>query len=320
MGFIVTAVDPADFAWDSALGASVRDILAAARHEDGRDALNEQALLRLRHSGLADAALWLAVAEGTGTPIGLALTDRRSGKTGVETDLVVTPEARRAGAGGALAEQVRLTFPGADVSAWSHGNHPAAQALASRAGLSRVRELWLMRRSLSEPLPEVRTPEGVVVRTFEVGRDEEPFLAVNAEAFADHPEQGDLTRADLEERKAEPWFDPAGFFLAERDGDVLGFHWTKVHPAGPDRSGDAAHGEVYVVGIASRAQGRGLGRTLTLTGLHHLRALGLGEVVLYVEADNAAAVAVYRGLGFTHAEADTDVMYAGTAGDQPLSG
>ena len=69
-------------------------------------------------------------------------------------------------------------------------------------------------------------------------------------------------------------------------------------------------GEVYVVGIAPDAQGGGLGRLLTLTGLHHLAGRGLGEVILYVEADNAPAVAVYERLGFTHAGADTHVMYA----------
>jgi mycothiol synthase len=114
---------------------------------------------------------------------------------------------------------------------------------------------------------------------------------------------------------AEDWFDPAGFFLAEPadavpDGDssvdsppLLGFHWTKVH------RGDPAYGEVYVVGVSPVAQGSGLGKALTLTGLHHLRSLGLGEVILYVESDNAPAIAVYRGLGFSHADQDTDVMY-----------
>jgi mycothiol synthase len=119
-----------------------------------------------------------------------------------------------------------------------------------------------------------------------------------------------MTRADLDQRMAEPWFDPAGFFVAQAHGDgaaaagdLLGFHWTKVHP------GEPPHGEVYVVGVSPKAQGLGLGRLLSLTGLHHLAGLGLREVVLYVEADNAPAIAVYSRLGFTHADADTHVMY-----------
>jgi mycothiol synthase len=135
---------------------------------------------------------------------------------------------------------------------------------------------------------------------------------VNAQAFAHHPEQGRMTRADLDERVAEPWFDPDGFFVAEQSGNIVGYHWTKVHT-------DAQQGEVYVVGVAPEAQGSGLGKRLTLTGLHHLAALGLGEVILYVEADNAPAIAVYERLGFTHPVEDTHVMYARPAPDAPVA-
>jgi mycothiol synthase len=100
---------------------------------------------------------------------------------------------------------------------------------------------------------------------------------------------------------AEPWWDPAGLLVAV-DGDrMLGFHWTKQH--------DDRTGEVYVVGVAPQAQGRGLGKVLTLAGLHHLAGLGVEEVLLYVESDNAPAVAVYSRLGFGHADADTHVQY-----------
>jgi mycothiol synthase len=165
-----------------------------------------------------------------------------------------------------------------------------------------------MRRSLRDELrPAPLTSGDIDVRPFRVGTDEDAFLAVNAQAFAHHPEQGGMTRADLDERFAEPWFDPAGFFLAWRGDELVGFHWTKVH-----REERSPYGEVYVVGVSPSAQGGGLGRRLTLTGLHHLAGLGLPEVILYVEADNAPAVAVYEKLGFTHAPEDTHVMYART--------
>ena len=202
----------------------------------------------------------------------------------------------------------RRAASGADT-AWSHGNHPAAAVLARRHGFDRVRDLWVMRRPLASlPAPGPAAPaDGVVVRTFEVGVDEAAFLALNAAAFAHHPEQGGMTVEDLDERMAEPWFDPAGFFLATRGGELVGFHWTKVHDGSPP------YGEVYVVGVSPSAQGGGLGRRLTLAGLRHLASLGLAEVILYVEADNAPAVAVYERLGFTHAPEDTHVQYARTA-------
>ncbi len=304
----ILQVETDSFRWDAPSGVAegVRRVVADATTADGRSPLNEAALLSLRHDGLAASTLWVSGSPDqdlTGFALADAAPDPRSDGA-VEVNLVVAPAARGNGLGRDLATRVLDAFPNADISAWSHGNHPAASALASHLGFHRVRDLWVMRRSLDEPLPDVKTPAGAVVRPFEPGHDEEAFLGVNAAAFAHHPEQGSMTRADLDQRMAEDWFDPAGFFLAVGSDDrLLGFHWTKVHADEP------AYGEVYVVGVSPDAQGMGLGKVLTLTGLHHLRSLGLGEVILYVESDNEAAVAVYEGLGFTHADADTDVMY-----------
>jgi mycothiol synthase len=149
----------------------------------------------------------------------------------------------------------------------------------------------------------------VRVRPFVVGQDEEAWLAVNARAFADHPEQGQLTLDDLLQREVEDWFDPRGFFLAATtDGSVAAFHWTKVHQDGAGLSDTEPVGEVYVVGVDPAWQGSGLGRALTLVGLRHLRDSGLPWVHLYVDGDNEAAVRLYESLGF--GMWDTDVMYA----------
>jgi mycothiol synthase len=314
---LASRVDPGPFEWTSGAGgaADVRRVIDAAAIADGRSPLDEAALLALRHHGLDEATLFVAeTADAEPAVVAFAVV-HAGGRTQEPADmnLVVTPEYRRRRVGTTLGRAVVADFAGTPLVAWSHGNHPGASALARTLGFERVRDLWVMRRPLDDSLPPLRPIDGVDVRTFRPGEDDADWLRVNAEAFAHHPEQGRMTQADLDARMAEDWFDPAGFFLAvsASDGALLGFHWTKVHAADPP------HGEVYVVGVSPVAQGSGLGKLLTLTGLHHLRAQGLGEVILYVESDNAAAVAVYEGLGFTHDPADTDVMYHRASGAPP---
>lgn len=262
----------------------ITSIATAAERADGAAPLDEATRLALRHH--PDRVT------GKVTDAGFALLN------GEELSLVVDPAQRGRGYGDALASEVLNTAQ--DVTAWSHGDHPAARVLAQRHGFEPVRELWVMRRTMSEPLPDVPALEQVTIRGYRP-EDEGELLRVNGAAFAAHPEQGGMDSANLAERMAEPWFDSAGLLVAERDGRMVGFHWTKQH--------SAALGEVYVVGIDPSAQGGGLGKALTLAGLHHLASQGVDEVLLYVESDNAPAIAVYAGLGFTHADHDTHVMY-----------
>jgi mycothiol synthase len=264
---------------------AIADIAAAAEVEDGAAPLDE--------------ATWLALRNRPETVRSWVHEDGAALLIGDQLSLVVRPDARGRGVGGALLGEALAEVEG-PVSAWSHGDHPAAAALARRHGFERVRSLWVMRRPMSEPLPALVVPDGVTIRGY-APLDAAEIVRVNAAAFAHHPEQGSMDDANLAERMAQDWFDPAGLLVAA-DGDrLLGFHWTKQH--------SPQLGEVYVVGIDPAAQGRGLGKLLTLAGLHHLAGLGVDEVLLYVEADNAPAVAVYSGLGFTHADADTHVMY-----------
>ena len=285
---------------DGLTAAQADEVLAlveAARLADGVAPLSEHGMLRLRYDG-SDGGRDFIVMTG-GEIAGYAYLDPPSGEGEVTGELVIHPEHRRQGLGRALTCELADAADGHVLRLWAHGDLPAAAALARTAGFERFRALWQMRRSLGEPLAAPALPAGRALRTFVPGQDEDEWLKLNGRAFAKHPEQGGWTRHDLDLREREPWFDPAGFFIAERDGRMTGFHWTKVH--------NPTLGEVYVVGVDPDEQGSGLGRALTLAGLRHLRDLGVGQAMLYVDEDNVPAIRMYEGLGFTRAT--VDAMY-----------
>jgi mycothiol synthase len=174
------------------------------------------------------------------------------------------------------------------VTLWEPHPTPAHDEAAEAAGLKRGRDLFQMRR----PLP-VGLPFDLEVRQFVVGQDEDPWLEVNNRAFAEHPEQGHWDRSALDETISEPWFDPAGFLLHEREGRLAGFCWTKVHAE--ERP---PMGEIFVIAVDPDFGGQGLGRDLTLAGLDHLCSRGLSVGMLYVDATNHAALRMYEKLGF----------------------
>ncbi len=288
--------------------AAALGLVRTATEEDGVAPLSEHVMLHLRYGGDPRARNLLLVSDGQ--LAGYAHLDPTDPVAGPSGELVIHPARRRQGLGLALLHALIAEADGRQLRLWAHGDLPAATRLAAAAGFERVRALWQMRRSLQARLGQPELPDGVAIRGFEVGRDEEGWISLNAKAFAGHPEQGGWTRDDLDLREREPWFDPAGFFLAERAGQLVGFHWTKIH----GRNSASAHGhepigEVYVVGVDPAERGTGLGRALTLVGLRYLRSQGLFEVMLYVDEDNTAAIGLYESLGFTHW--DTDVMFAG---------
>lgn len=206
----------------------------------------------------------------------------------------------------AALEKLTARDPAVELRLWAHGGASVAGRAAQQAGMRVSRELLQLRRSLpdlelSDDLPSA----DIRIRPFVPGRDDRAWLALNSLAFASHPEQGGWTQADLDERLQEPWFDPAGFLLAERDGELLGYHWTKVHDETPEPMG-----EVYVLGVHPSAQGLRLGKVLLTAGLRRLRGLGLSTVLLYVDGTNTAALALYRKLGFS--DFSRDVQYVRT--------
>ena len=277
----------------------IHSLIAEAKSNDGISSVGDQVLRELSH----ERTRHLVALDGD-VIVGYLDLAPAADDDPAMAELVVHPGWRRRGIGSAMA-RAALAEGGSGTRIWAHGDLEPARATAKALGLKAARALLQMRRPLTN-LPQPTTPDGVRIDTYRGPDDDAELLRVNNAAFAWHPEQGGWTDSDIVERRAEPWFDPEGLFMAfdEKTGELLGFHWTKVH--------DEHLGEVYVVGVDPAAQGRGIGEALTLVGLHHL-AERLSEssrptVMLYVEADNSAAVSTYQRLDF--AVFNVDVAYA----------
>ncbi|MBE7188316.1 mycothiol synthase [Jatrophihabitans endophyticus] len=270
--------------------AAVLDLAERVEAEDGAPPLSDQTLAQLGDAAAAEWAATESDGAGAGVLVGYAQA----------ADGVLEIAARRD------AVDALLDAAGTGDSVWSHGHASRLVAVLEGRGYRRARELHQLRRPLESDLPaDPPLADGVSVRTFVPGQDDAAWLALNAAAFADHPEQGRWDEHDLQARIAEPWFDADGFLLAERDGALVGFHWTKVHPDG--------WGEVYVLGVAPDGQGLGLGGALLVRGLRDLaERRNCRGVLLYVDGDNPRAMHLYERDGFTRH--DLDIQWAPPAG------
>jgi mycothiol synthase len=291
----------------------ITQLLNNATEFDGVRPISEHAWLHLRsgESGLHVLGYFDDQRDEQSHIVGYAHVDVTDLVEGTSAELVVAPESRNSGVGHALVEQALKLSPDGRLRLWAHGIASGAQSLADSLGFVLSRSLWQMRRSLFAPLPPAQIPTGVTIRTFNLATDIDGVLAVNARAFADLPDQGSWTKADILTRLEESWFNPEGFFIAvdSQTDAIIGFHWTKVHGSGGHGS-DHSHeaiGEVYVLAVDPENRVPGLGRALSALGLTYLRSLGLRQAMLYVDSSNERAIALYESMKFVHW--DTDVMY-----------
>ena len=272
--------------------AEVSQLLNEAAEADGHAPLGEHKWLDLVHGGRKGFAGFVARERIGGPLVGYAQLSRGHDTWAVE--VVIRPDQRSKDRGigvelltAALGEAGRLG--GGHVHLWVAKPTPETDSMAKSCGLARGRDLYQMRR----PLPVDDEHPRAHTRAFRPGEDERAWLEVNNRAFASHPEQGGWTLDTILEREAEPWFDPEGFLLHEREGRLAGSCWTKVHA-----ESEPPIGEIYVISVDPDFSGEGLGRALVLAGLDHLFDRGLRIAMLYVDASNVPAVSLYRELGF----------------------
>lgn len=297
-------------------------LLERTRAHDGVAALDEAALFAL-HAERADGTLHLLLSDpSSDSPVSPGSPGSSDSSESSDSPRVlayasvlrdgtaqgaVEPGARRRGLGSQLLDAVLERRP--DAGIWAHGALDASVAFLRERGLEPVRELLTMRRVLGQgadaaaaiPAREPRD-SAIELDAFDPARDADAWVRVNARAFADHPEQGRLTRADLDERMAQSWFRAEDLHVARRGDELLGFVWVKREeaegPEGTSGSQGASDAEIYAVGTDPEAAGQGVAGALLSRALRALAVDVVGAATLYVEGDNTAALGLYEHLGF----------------------
>jgi mycothiol synthase len=266
--------------------SSLPRLIARAQAVDGSPPFSDGALVEL--------------AQGTATLVWL--DEAAAVVTSAAAELVVDPDARRRGLGTRMLKLLTSQAPG-ELLFWAHGNHPGARALAASHGLTAVRELLHLEAAVKVAAP------GDGIGPIRLPEEAAGLLSLNARAFARHPEQGRMTLADLDTTMAEPWFDPDDILVLRDGSTIIGFCWLKVDAA----AGEAREGEFYVVGVDPDRQGERLGHRLVNAGMARLLSRGIHTAHLYVEGDNAPALRLYHGFGFTKRAVDVQYRWAAEA-------
>ena len=231
---------------------------------------------------------------------------------GPSVELVVDPSYRGAGIGKALLSEA-IKICGENLRLWVHGEQEAAHNLASTFNFEKIRTVLQMSKPLTDIQPLPTIDKEIIIRSFLPGIDSDAWLELNNKVFKDHPEQGGWQLSDLNHRLSEEWFDEKGFFIVEKNKQVIASTWTKVHGAhSHDHDGDASHahpaiGEIYITAVDPEYAGLGIGKALTITALNYLKYQGLMDAMLYVDFDNKAALSLYNSLGFK--ESSKDILY-----------
>lgn len=286
-------------------------LIHACHLADGIDWLPTAASMRSddAHAGEYDPRRDLLLAELDGRLVAATRTDVRTrGGIGVhQVEGWVLPERRRQGLGRALlhwterraAEVARADGRGPEraLSTWPDAAQAGAIALYESEGYRIVRYGFLMVRDLADPIPDAPLPAGLEIRPVAVAEHRRIWDA-DTEAFRDHWDSGERTEDDFVSWFAEPDLDTSLWRVAwdgdEVAGSVMTYIWSEENEKLGIRRGWLEH-----VSVRRPWRQRGLASALIADSLRALRAAGMTEAALGVDAENVSgALRVYEALGF----------------------
>ncbi|HVT41543.1 MAG TPA: mycothiol synthase [Acidimicrobiales bacterium] len=277
--------------------ALVELVAAVEQSGDGHPPLPEPQLRAVTGNGEGDAVARVVLARSGGRLVAAAiLSPAHDGSTVVHTMGPVSSGPDGDAIRTSLLELAVAEAPArAPIHLWAMEASPVDDARSAALGFAPERDLLQMRVPLPLPDDVIAATRPLVTRPFVRGQDEETWVAANNRAFAGHPEQGGWTVGQLRERMQAEWVELDGFLLADdpEGAGLVGSCWTKIH-----RDRTPVLGEIYVISVDPRHHGQGWGRSLTVAGLQWIASRGIAVGMLYTDADNEAAVALYRSLGF----------------------
>ncbi|MDY6940162.1 MAG: GNAT family N-acetyltransferase [Cyanobacteriota bacterium] len=177
------------------------------------------------------------------------------------------------------------------------------QAFLEGCGFTRVRYFFTMARSLSEPIPTPKFPEGFRVQKSQVRQNTQAYVEMFNQSFIDHWDFSPLTVEELEYFSGKPTYRPELDLVAiSPDGTFAAFCFAEIDPEENQRY-DRNEGVIEVLGTRRGFRQRGLGRAMLLSGLQGLREAGVETAKLGVDSQNpSGALRLYESVGFDRVE------------------
>lgn len=290
--------------------SDVLNLIKNTTAHDGTPPIAEHILLHLSYGGdKADSHLLF---EKDNQVIGYAHLDQTDLVAGPCVELVVDPSYRGEDIGSKLLGEA-IKICGKSLRLWVHGEAEVAHNLAASFNFEKTRIVLQMSKLLTDIQPLPTIDKEIIIRSFLPGIDSDDWLELNNKVFKDHPEQGGWQLSDLNHRLSEEWFDENGFFIVEKNKQVIASTWTKVHGEhSHDHDSGRSHahpaiGEIYITAVDPAYACLGIGKALTITALNYLKYQGLKDAMLYVDFDNKAALNLYDSLGFKLSS--RDILY-----------